>query len=208
MRNKKEDKQAAAVETKIIIMAFEVIKRKKETLKVDLENLTQTEFPEIKIVAESFEKTRFQNNANEEVLFEIYTQEHTDVDGRRLKRRRRASRRREANRTIGKLGSQRNEVDTMVDYCTDISAAVVISECRSILKRDDMQIIDSRATCHSTFCAQGGRNGETVTAVSKGTASDKQMPNLVYDLENCAIPSKAGNSRDRCSLVEFNYRED
>ena len=37
--------------------------------------------------------------------------------------------------------------------------------------------------------------------VSRGTVSD------VCNLENCAIESMAGNSRDRCSLVEFNYRE-
>ena len=38
---------------------------------VDIENLTQMEFPEVKIVAESSKKTKFQNNANEDVDFEI-----------------------------------------------------------------------------------------------------------------------------------------
>ena len=33
---------------------------------------------------------------------------------------------RKRKKTTWKSGSQRNEVDTMVDYCTDISVAVVI----------------------------------------------------------------------------------
>ena len=48
---------------------------KKETFEVDTENLTQMEFPEVKIVAESSEKTKFQNNN-----FEIYTPGHASVE--------------------------------------------------------------------------------------------------------------------------------
>ena len=152
---------------------------------------------EVKIVAESSEKTKFQNNVNKEVDFEICTPGHTSVEplgGRELKGRTRASRRQEAKRRMGKPGSQRNEVDPMVDHCTNISAATVITEYSSIPKRYDDRIADSRVTCHSTFCAQGGRNGEAVTIASKETASDTQMPSLVCNLENCAVPSKAGNS--------------
>ena len=94
MRNKKEDKQTLAVETEIIVSAFDVIKRKEETFETEAENLTQMEFPEDKIVAESFEETKFRNNANEEVDLEIYTPGQAHVDGGKLKRRRRASRRR------------------------------------------------------------------------------------------------------------------
>ena len=83
------------------------------------------EFPEVKIAAESSEKTKFWNNANE----------RANVGGRKLKGRRQTSRRQEAKRKMGKPERQRNEVNTMVDYCTDISAAAVISECSSILKR-------------------------------------------------------------------------
>ena len=90
--------------------------------------------------------------------------------------------------------------------CT--SEIAVIPECSSILKRDDSRITDSRATCHSTFCAQRGRNGEAVTAASKAIAGDKQMPSLLLDLKNCPLPSKEGKSRGRCNLIEVNYRED
>ena len=78
------------------------------------------EFPEVKSNdTESSEKAKFQSNANEEVDFKIYTPERDNLCGRKLKRKRRSSRRREAKRTMRKSGNQRNEVDTMVEYCTD-----------------------------------------------------------------------------------------
>ena len=143
-------------------------------------------FPEVKIVAENSKKTKFRNNANE----------NTNMGSRKSKGRRRASRRQEAKRTMWKLRRQRNEVDTMVDYRTNTSAVAVIPECSSILERDDIQIADSRATCHSIFYAQGGRNGEPVTVTSKAMAGDKQMPSLLFDLKNCPFLSKEGNSRN------------
>ena len=94
MRNKKEDKQTLAVETEIIVSAFDAIKRKEETFETDAENLTQMEFPEVKIVTGSFEETRFRNKANEEVDLEIYRPGQAHVEGRKLKKKRRASRRR------------------------------------------------------------------------------------------------------------------
>ena len=99
------------------------------------------------------------------------------------------------------IRKQTKEVKTTVDCCTNFSAAAIILECSSIPKRGDICIDDSEATYHSTFCAQGGRNGESVTVASRGTASD------VCDLKNCAIPSMVGNSRDHCRLVRCNYRE-
>ena len=97
------------VETEIIDTAFEVNKREEETFEVDAENLTQMNFLGDKIVAESSEITKFQNNANEEVDIEIYTPGHTSMGGRKLKERRWASRRWEVKMTIGKSGNKRKK---------------------------------------------------------------------------------------------------
>ena len=88
------------------------------------------------------------------------------------------------------------------------SANAVIPECSSILKWDDIFGLSTPEPSDSTFCAQGDRNGKAVTVASKVIAGDKQMSSLVFDLKNCTILSKKGDSQGRCSLREINYRED
>ena len=103
---------------------------------------------------------------------------------------------------------QRHNLKATVDPYSNYSLAAAISERNSILKRNDVWIADSGATCHSTFCAQGGRNGKAAVVASQGTSGDEQIPSQVIDLEGCVILSKEGDPGGHCSLTEVNYSED
>ena len=109
---------------------------------------------------------------------------------------------------VEKIGGSRSIKNKKMLDCYNFSLAAAIPECSDILKRNDIWIADSGATCHSTFCARGGRNGKAAIIASRGITGDEQFPSQVFDLENCTILSKEGNSRGRCSLTEINYSED
>ena len=111
--------------------------------------------------------------------------------------RRWASGRREAKRTMGKSGSQRNEVDTMVDYCTIIP----LPPCPWMQRR---WYYYCQLQSHLPLQFLRSRRQKWRGSDRSKQSDRRRQTNAELVVRSQELPflSKEGNSRDRCNLIE------